>query len=137
MIQGKKVIRYFEELKKNNLTDKELPQTFEEDNDFNYNCHGFTCYTLGLNDRLEWIEPIDVNDFLKDNTVEVSEKEVKMGDIVLFGSRSVPNHTAILISEDKAIQKLGACELCIEDLHQIPLNHFYGEIVGYRRIKGR
>ena len=123
-----------------------------------YNCWGFTQGILDNQDEFEWVEMSEMEDWLQDNTVEVTR--LKCGDIVVF--RGVDEdacccnmcneegaevacdckpellHTAILVDPEKMIiihkpggRQLERCTLesCMER------NYIYGEATEFRRVK--
>ena len=98
-----------------------------------FNCWGATAFILGIENRLRWIETLEMDNILKEYTEIISEHERKRGDILTIYDRYELSHTAVYLGREKYFQKKGRNGSEITDIYGVI--RIYGNYkIEYRRV---
>lgn len=86
-----------------------------------YNCWGATQYVLGKRKKYGWVGEQVMRRWLNTKTIEVSEKEPQIGDILVIECSYYGwlIHTAVYVGNNKWVNKHGKFDLAFETKEQI------------------
>lgn len=101
---------------------------------YDFNCWGATAFVLNIIDRLKWLEDYEMEDILHNYTSEISEDEIKRGDILVIKyAGGGLEHTAVYLGRGKYFHKRGGNISEIVDINAV-CRIYRGEIREYRRV---
>ena len=99
-----------------------------------FNCWSATLFILGVEESLRWVWGHEMQEFLDKNTVEVSEDELQMGDILVMHQYGFIKHTALYVQPNVFFHKRGTNSSESTTLEGV-CKTYRNMTITYRRVK--
>jgi cell wall-associated NlpC family hydrolase len=104
---------------------------------YTFNCWGFTASVLDLKSKAYWMDESEMEELLEENFHEVSRKDARLGDVVVYRDRYGDlTHTAIFTGNGYVVHKPGNLSLerrSLSDVHRA-YGFAYGHVAAYMRL---
>lgn len=98
----------------------------------NFNCWGSTLYILNQYSSLQWIETLEMTDWLDSNTTWIDQSDIKRGDILSITLCGYLEHTAVYLGRGRYFHKVGSLWSEITTVDGITA--IYDGRIEYRRV---
>lgn len=113
---------------------------------WDYNCWAFTSLLFGWLKRICWLQDKTIEGYLDTKTVPISEKFVKVGDVVAFYDTenytyNRIEHTAVVykVAKNKlnhvVLHKPGSGNIEIMSIRDVNRRYRYGNYIIFKRVK--